>query len=203
MEKVVTGVMRDPASLPNPDTESKIDFTKNFFIDNFLADDEFKALQDAIMFNDQFPLTAVKNVSTSRIWNPEQTEKEKKQFWSYNFVHLIYVNDAPQSEIFVPLYNAFLPKFLDLGIIKSLTRIKVNVYPNTETVREHADHTDRPYFIKAGLFGLNTCDGYTTIGEKKLPSVANRMYFFDASKPHRSSTTTDTELRYNINFNFL
>ncbi len=203
MEKVVTGVMKDPASLPNPDTESKIDFTKNFFIDNFLADDEFKALQDAIMFNDQFPLTAIKNVSTSRIWNPEQTEKEKKQFWSYNFVHLVYFNDAPQSEIFVPLYNAFLPKFLDLGIIKSLTRVKVNVYPNTETVREHADHTDRPYFIKAGLFGLNTCDGYTTIGEKKLPSVANRMYFFDASKPHRSSTTTDTELRYNINFNFL
>ena len=123
--------------------------------------------------------------------------------WSYNFVHLIYRQDSPQSEIFAPLYNAFVPRFLDLGIFKTFTRIKVNVYPNTETVREHADHTDKPYFIKAALFGLNTCDGYTTIGEKKLPSVANRIYFFDASKPHRSSTTTDTELRYNINFNFV
>ena len=72
---------------------------------------------------------------------------------------------------------------MDLGIFKTFTRIKVNVYPNTEIVREHADHTDRPYFIKAALFGLNTCDGYTTVGKKKLPSVANRIYFFDASKP--------------------
>ena len=198
------GLIIDPNKDLNPDTESKIDFTKVPFIDIFLAEDEFQELQNAIIFNDQFKLTALKNVSTSRIFgDPKQTEKEKNQLWSYNFVHLIYRQDSPQSEIFAPLYNAFVPRFLDLGIFKTFTRIKVNVYPNTETVREHADHTDRPYFIKAGLFGLNTCDGYTTIGEKKLPSVANRMYFFDASKPHRSSTTTDTELRYNINFNFL
>ena len=198
------GLIIDPNKELNPDTESKIDFTKVPFIDNFLAEDEFQELQNAIIFNDQFKLTALKNVSTSRIFgDPKQTEKEKNQLWSYNFVHLIYRQDSPQSEIFAPLYNAFVPRFLDLGIFKTFTRIKVNVYPNTETVREHADHTDKPYFIKAALFGLNTCDGYTTIGEKKLPSVANRIYFFDASKPHRSSTTTDTELRYNINFNFL
>ena len=198
------GLIIDPNKELNPDTESKIDFTKVPFIDNFLAEDEFQELQNAIIFNDQFKLTALKNVSTSRIFgDPKQTEKEKNQLWSYNFVHLIYRQDSPQSEIFAPLYNAFVPRFLDLGIFKTFTRIKVNVYPNTETVREHADHTDKPYFIKAALFGLNTCDGYTTIGEKKLPSVANRMYFFDASKPHRSSTTTDTELRYNINFNFI
>ena len=198
------GLIIDPNKELNPDTESKIDFTKVPFIDNFLAEDEFKELQDAIIFNDQFPLTTIKNVSTSRLFgDPKQIEKEKKQFWSYNLVNVVYIQDSPQSEIFVPLYNTFVPRFMDLGIFKTFTRIKVNVYPNTETVREHADHTDKPYFIKAALFGLNTCDGYTTVGKKKLPSVANRIYFFDASKPHRSSTTTDTELRYNINFNFL
>jgi len=88
--------------------------------------------------------------------------------------------------------------------IKSLLRVRANYYPNTSTLLEHPMHIDREYSHTAALLSLNTCDGYTKLEDgTKFDSVANRVIFFDASKKHCSTTTTNTKSRFNIIVNYL
>ena len=56
---------------------------------------------------------------------------------------------------------------------------------------------------KGALLNLNTNNGGTVIDEKVYKSVANQLLLFDTSKPHRSFTQTDEELRFNIIVNYL
>ena len=89
-------------------------------------------------------------------------------------------------------------------MFRSLLRIKGNFYPHTETLREHAPHTDYKFSHTGALYSLNTCDGFTKLYDgTKVDSVANRILIFDASTSHNSSTTTTSAGRFNINFNFL
>ena len=81
--------------------------------------------------------------------------------------------------------------------------MKINAYPYTEEVHEHNNHIDYSFKHTGAIFSLNTCDGYTKLKNgRKIESVANRLLLFDSSKEHCSTTTSSTELRYNINFNF-
>ena len=41
-----------------------------------------------------------------------------------------------------------------------------------------------------------------SIDDDKIKSVANRMIFFDPTKPHASTNTTNKDRRVNINFNY-
>ena len=91
-------------------------------------------------------------------------------------------------------------KLLD---IKALIRIKINMYPNTEILKEHGMHIDFPFSHKTALLSINTCDGYTKLEDgTKIDSVANRILLFDASTPHTSSTCTNQPVRVNININY-
>ena len=84
-----------------------------------------------------------------------------------------------------------------------MIRCKANLYTRTPEIIEHAMHTDFDYPHQAGLFSLNTCDGYTLLEDgTKVESIRNRMLFFDASKKHASTSTTNENVRMNINFNF-
>ncbi len=81
---------------------------------------------------------------------------------------------------------------------------KVVFYPYTDTVREHAPHVDYDFDHYGAIFALNTCDGFTRLTDgTKIESVENRFFIFNASQFHNSSTTSDAQSRYNINFNFL
>ncbi len=174
-------------------------------IDNFLPRIEFQEVKKNIVENYTIDWHYSKHVSTSesKIYVASR-EKEKEQLWTWYMVHDVYRYSRPKSDYFEPLYQAFVPKFEELDIFKALTRIKINFYPYTETVREHEMHQDKDWHIKAGLFSLNTCDGYTKLEDgTKIDSVENRMLIFDASQLHCSTTTSNTEARYNINFNFL
>jgi hypothetical protein len=82
-------------------------------------------------------------------------------------------------------------------------RIKCNLYPATETLREHALHVDNDDPHIAAIFSLNTCDGYTKFEDgTKIKSVANRFFFFDGAIKHASTTTTNAPARFNIAFDF-
>ena len=82
-------------------------------------------------------------------------------------------------------------------------RALVKFYPYTETVHEHSPHVDYPFSNYGAVFSLNTCDGFTRLSDgTKVESVENRMVFFDSSKPHNSSTTSNASGRFNINLNF-
>ena len=165
-------------------------------LDNFLPEDEFKKLQDLIVFNPDFSFYFQKQVNHHDV--------KEINYWNWYQTHTIVNNDTVYSKHFNMFKNLFLHRFAELNIYRALMRIKINMYPYSNVIHEHAKHKDYPFKHKGALFSLNTCDGFTKLYDgTKIDSVANRMMFFDPSTFHNSSTTTDTKARYNINFNFL
>ena len=167
-------------------------------IDNFLTDNDFNLLvSNTVGRNDghQVQFRVVSNVE-----NFGAIEEN----WSWYMINMVYLMDAPQNEICGKIYEMFVPKFKKLANFKTMIRIKMNAYPYTNVVKEHKEHIDFNYEHIGAVFSLNTCDGYTKFSDgTKVESVANRIVFFDASKYHQSTTTSNAKLRYNMNFNFL
>jgi hypothetical protein len=167
-------------------------------IDNFLTDNDFNLLvSNTVGRNDghQVQFRVVSNVE-----NFGAIEEN----WSWYMINMLYSMDTPQNEICGKIYEMFVPKFKELANFKTMIRIKINAYPYTNVVKEHKEHIDFNYEHIGAVFSLNTCDGYTKFSDgTKVESVANRIVFFDASKYHQSTTTSNAKLRYNINFNFL
>ena len=167
-------------------------------IDNFLTDNDFNLLvSNTVGRNDghQVQFRVVSNVE-----NFGAIEEN----WSWYMINMLYSTDTPQNEICGKIYEMFVPKFKKLANFKTMIRIKMNAYPYTNVVKEHKEHIDFNYEHIGAVFSLNTCDGYTKFSDgTKVESVANRIVFFDASKKHHSTTTSNAKLRYNINFNFL
>ena len=167
-------------------------------IDNFLTDNDFNLLvSNTVGRNDghQVQFRVVSNVE-----NFGAIEEN----WSWYMINMLYSTDTPQNEICGKIYEMFVPKFKKLANFKTMIRIKINAYPYTNVVKEHKEHIDFNYEHIGAVFSLNTCDGYTKFSDgTKVESVANRIVFFDASKKHQSTTTSNAKLRYNINFNFL
>ena len=167
-------------------------------IDNFLTDNDFNLLvSNTIGRNDgqQVQFRVVSNVENFGVI---------EENWSWYMINMVYLMDAPQNEICGKIYQMFVPKFKELANFRTMIRIKINAYPYTNVVKEHKKHIDFNYENIGAVFSLNTCDGYTKFSDgTKVESVANRIVFFDASKYHQSTTTSNAKLRYNINFNFL
>ncbi len=166
-------------------------------VDDFLPEDEFKKLQDLIVMNTDFPLYFQKEVNHS-------SGTCETAYWNWYQVHTVMKEDTVWSKHYNMFKDVFLHRFVELNIYRALMRIKINMYPYTDSIREHSRHVDYPFKHKGALFSLNTCDGFTRLYDgTKIDSVANRMMFFDPSTDHNSSTTTNAGARYNINFNFL
>ena len=139
------------------------------------------------------------SIALNQLIHTAANYKEKTQDWRLIYlVHMIY-----DYTITSPFFNNIIAPFDSLLDIKTLIRIKINMYPNTETMKEHGMHSDYPFSHKSGVFYINTCNGYTRLeDDTKIDSVANRILLFDASRPHTPSTTTDQSVRMNINFNY-
>ena len=169
-------------------------------IDNFLSDNDFYLLKrNTIEIQDgpQIPFEIVTDVEGT---SPQQV----KDYWSWYMIYMIYSMDAPRSQICGEICRLFTPKFEQFVNFRTMIRIKINAYPYTNVVKEHKKHIDYSYDHIGAVFSFNTCDGYTKFSDgTKVESVANRIVFFDASKYHQSTTTSNAKLRYNINFNFL
>ena len=169
-------------------------------VDNFLKEEDFTNLQNLIIGdgnNLDFDWKIITDVALAN-WDKNYDKEVNNQLWNWYAVHPVY-NTLPLSPHFDYIVNFFRGKW-DL---KSLIRIKVNFYPHTSEVKEHAQHYDYDFSHRGALFSLNTCDGFTRMSNgDKVDSVANRMIFFDASELHNSSTTSNQKGRYNINFNY-
>ena len=165
-------------------------------LDDFLPEDEFKALQDLIVFNPNFSFYFQKYLNSG--------DTCETTYWNWYQTHTIVNHDKVYSEHYQKFLDLFIERFKQLNIYRALIRIKINMYPYSHVIHEHAKHTDMLWKHKGALFSLNTCDGFTRLYDgTKIPSIANRIMFFDPSRDHNSSTTTDASARYNINFNFL
>jgi hypothetical protein len=163
-------------------------------IDNFLPMEDFIHIKHTIMEH-SFPFF-VNNTVTN--------DSEPDEPWRWYGTHLAYDNDVPTSDCFEPLYNCFIPRFGEMKCgFKSLIRIKINLYPNTQELKENFKHVDCDFSHNAAVYSLNTCDGFTRLGDgTKIDSVENRIVIFEGGELHNSTTTTN-KLRYNINFNWI
>ena len=168
-------------------------------IDNFLPENDFNTLINTTINRRDGFQTEFRVIS-----NVENPGVHDENYWSWYLVNMIYYEDIPQNEIYPNICNLFIPRFQHIANFKTMIRIKMNAYPHTDVVKEHEKHIDFDYEHTGAIFSLNTCDGYTKFSDgTKVESLANRIVFFDASKKHQSTTTSNAKLRYNINFNFL
>ena len=169
-------------------------------IDNFLPLDVFDKLKTFLL-----PVDVYKNEGQMPwYYIPAGNVVHQSSFDSTCNWRLFYLSHIVYDHVIESsFYERIISHFWEQLNIKSLIRIKINMYPNTEKLHEHGMHVDYDYPHKAAILSINTCDGYTKLeDDTKIDSVANRMLLFDASKPHSSTTCTDQPVRMNINFNY-
>lgn len=158
---------------------------KTKIIDNALSKDDFLKIKKELT-SSEFP------------WYYSDFVARKDDIDDYYFIHLFYLNHHKNSNYFdlvLPILEVIKPK--------ALIRIKGNLYPSTKELYHHKLHSDFTYDHQGAIFYLNTNDGYTILEcGTKIESIENRILFFNASKPHSSTTCTDEKVRININFNY-
>jgi hypothetical protein len=162
---------------------------KHKVVDNFLPENEFKKIEE-MFFSPYFSWYGQhngvsKNVSKDGIY----------------FTHLFFLFEKNEFK-FSDYYNYIIPIINKLDI-KSLIRIKGNLYSKTNVIFEHNAHIDYNFEHKGFIYYVNDNNGFTKLSDgTKINSKKNRGLFFDASKPHNSSTCSNTNVRLNINFNY-
>ena len=156
-------------------------------IDNYLPQEEFEAIKNIIMNNADFPWFYRPNVAY-------QLKEEQAMY----FVHMFYLDFGVTSSY----THALLGLINKIGV-KSLIRIKGNMYTNLGKPVENTPHVDFDFEHKGAIYYLNTNNGPTVLEDgTKIDSVENRILFFDSSKKHHSTHCTDQKVRVNININY-
>ena len=168
-----------------------IDYATPQVIDNFLPKEEFKKLQDLVILN--IPYFFQPNINSGHT-------KDRNDCY---LTHVLY-NYGHYPRI---VSDNYFPEFKILSDklqIKSLIRMKLNLYPRTDKLEKHMPHTDYSYSHKACIFSFNTCDGGTILHDgRMIESVENRALLFDASYQHSSTSCTNEKARFNLNINFI
>ena len=156
-------------------------------IDNFLNRNDFLKIKELIADSSDFPWYYSPEINKYEISN--------KCYFTHVLFSGVTLNKSEYFNIIQPLLEAINPS--------AVIRIKCNLYTSTEKLETHAVHTDYPYKHQGALFCLNTCDGGTIMEDDQLiQATENRIIFFDPSRPHSTTTTTNAKSRVNINWNF-
>ena len=130
----------------------------------------------------------------------EQDMRENPHYIDiHQFTHNFYSGCQTMSSHFNNMIMPLLNKF---PRVKSLIRVKGNLYPKTDILYHHNDHIDMDFDHKGAIYYVNSNNGFTVIGDQKIESVANRMLFFNPQVLHHSTTCTNEYARVNINFNY-
>lgn len=155
-------------------------------IDNFIDVGELAVLKAVLESND-FP------------WYFQKTSvKGSSNKLDFHFGHNFYLNDNVSSDS-IKLLNPIIEKLK----VNSLIRVKANLTMKSDKPLNTTPHVDQTFDCKVALYYLNTTNGPTTIGDKKVDSIENRIVLFDSSVKHFSSTCTDQLTRTTINFNYV
>lgn len=155
-------------------------------VKDFLLKNQFKEIKDKIINND-FPW---------RIRN-SMTDTDKNIYFTYSFF-----NDyAPTSDLYVPYIIPILKKLNFIAPIQ----IRANLILNN-LFDKSGWHVDYPYDSMTAILYLNTCNGGTEFKiNNKIEFInaeENKIVIFPAKIEHRGCTSTDSERRYIINFNY-
>ena len=154
---------------------------------NFLPSKSFNRIKEVVI-NKHFPW----------FFKHELNENQKKEDLNSYFTHTFYLDNNINSREF-----EILDSFLKAIEAKALIRVVANFYFKTDKIVQHAKHVDYEFPHKGALLSLNTCDGGTILEDgTKVNSVENTVLFFDPSKPHASTSTTNAKGRINIQVNY-
>ena len=117
----------------------------------------------------------------------------------YQLLHWLYKDGAPRSDHF----DNIVP-ILDKLKIGALCKIKANLNPRTEEIKEHGYHRDQDWKgVKTCVYYVNDNNGYTLFEDgQKVHSKGNRAVIFDGMTSHAGSTCTDEKRRIVININY-
>jgi len=115
-------------------------------IDNFLPKESLKQLQSVITSPD-FDWYYIKDIN----------EHSPKDDLGAYFVHVMYHQGKASH-----LMHIVSPILTRLDI-KSLIRIKINLYPRTPALEVHPSHIDFEYSHTGAIFYLNTNNGKTIL----------------------------------------
>ena len=164
-------------------------------IDNFLPDYYFKHFQ-SILLGEEFPW-----YHSDHITYPQ---KGKNKF--YQFYHRFYDKQLNCQSSYIDMGG--IKDILDLFGEKlnsnNLHRIKANLRPRSFFSRSGGGyHVDGCPCSHTSIYYINTNNGYTKFKKgPKVKSVANRMVIFDSQSEHAGFTSTNTNTRVVINFNY-
>ena len=175
-------------------------------IDDFLPKEQFNRIKSLVVNNQSFPWFINNYVVTVG----DQSFQDQDKNWNWYMMNMIYEHPrfngysyTYDSPYFNEIGSLFAEEFSKVETFKNWIRIKANLFPYTEEVKEHQAHYDYKFSHKAAVFSLNTCDGYTTMSNSdKVDSVENRVVIFNGSQYHKSSTTSNSKQRLNFNFNW-
>ena len=123
--------------------------------------------------------------------------KPNNDLFDYQFCHIFYKKNIVNSDFF-----HHLEPIIKLLKPLSLIRIKANLNPITNKLVKFGTHPDQFFNCRAAIYYLNTNNGYTMIGDKKIESKENRMVLFNADQKHYGTNSTNCNNRMVINFNY-
>ena len=158
-------------------------------IDNYLDQNSFDYISK-ILGSNSFPW----------FYTNAKSSTDVDHVFNYQFFHRFYFD----TKITSPYFNMMTPIIAKMGISdpNKLLRIKANLNPPSNDLVKYAMHRDQKYSCKAAIYYVNTNNGYTTFGDKKVESKANRIVFFDGNELHSGTNSTDCKNRMVINFNY-
>lgn len=164
-------------------------FNEKQLIDNFLTQEQSQLIAN-VLTCDTFPWFLNRDGIAGSGNNDHPMD--------YYFIHTFYDNHVPTSQF----YSVLEPIFKKLNF-KALLRVKANLYPCTQEVRQHGMHRDQTFDVNSCLYFVNTNNGVTTFEDGTIiNSVANRVILFNSFEPHCSSSCSDQKFRITINFNY-
>ena len=170
--------------------------------DDFLDKETFEYISEIVMTckHDRQILWQIQN-TVAEFDDKEETMPP----WNWMGIAIIYSQDEVRHPFFDEIRDKILPVIKEKVFdYKSIVRVKTNFYPWTQELKHHRYHTDLDWQNVAAVLSLNTCDGYTEFEDgQTVKSIANRLVVFNGQDSHRSTTTSTTFGRFNINFNLL
>lgn len=163
-------------------------------IDNFLNEDQHKAIKETLM-GDNFPWF-FNNYKLSEYDVPCYDDK-----YNFQFTHMFYTNNRIHSQY----YDTILPPLLQKINPLCILRIKANLNTHTETPLISGYHVDYEHMKhKTAVYYVNTNNGKTIFKDGDVvDSVENRLLVFDTDMLHSGISCTDSKVRCIINFNYV
>ena len=151
-------------------------------VDNFLPKENFIKIKELLLGN-TFPWFYFPYIS--------DLEKVSKG-------NLFYKHEPYSS-----FYDIIKNNLLNFMNIKSIIRVKANLYPNQSIKKLNEMHIDYDFKHNGAIFSINTNNGGTILEDgTKIDSIENRILFFDPFLSHDSENCTDQKVRVNININY-